>query len=344
MGIAVRRIASKTALAALTRYAADDVYIVVGTRDIFLFDATSEDAHDGTDVIKPDDLLARKPGRWIRAKFKAEDLDGTDGLPTHASAHENGGGDEISVEGLSGVLADPQLADTIHETSGPTDLEVGDVPDGHLLQRDGSAIIGLDPATLGGGFFSLTPPPAAAGWTAINSANPADFSKGIYLYSAANGDVNTAAIKGIQRAIPASAFRVTIAIMPVLILEKWVGCGIYVADNDGKIVAQTIAVKNDNYPMGIGVTKYDSPILWSADYVTGGNLSMTGGMIFMRIEVSGGNRVYSISADGENFFTILSTADNDHLTATKWGFFVNAQHATKPVACSLVHCVEEDLS
>lgn len=344
MGIEVRRIASKTALAALATYAADDVVFVVASNDVFKFDATSSAVHDGTDVIKPSNLLARKPGRWLRAKLKAEDLDGTDGMPTHAGAHENGGADEISVDGLSGVLADAQVADTIRETSGPDDLAVGDVADGYLLKRDGATIIGLDPATLGGGFFSLTPPPAAAGWTAINSANPADFSKGIYLYAAANGDVNTAAIKGIQRAIPAAAFRVTIAVMPVVFIEKWLGCGIYVADDAGKIVAATIGLKNDNYPMSIGVTKYDSPILWSADYAAGGNLNMSGGMIFLRIQVSGGNRVFSISADGENFFEVLSTVDNDHLTATKWGFFVNAQHATKPVAASLVHCVEEDLS
>jgi len=46
-------------------------------------------------------------------------------LPAHAAAHQNGGGDEISVAGLSGVLADPQTAAAhagTHEVGG------GDTP------------------------------------------------------------------------------------------------------------------------------------------------------------------------------------------------------------------------
>lgn len=148
MAIAVRRIASKTALAALTKYAADDVVFVVASNDIYKFDATSSAVHDGTDVIKPDDRLARKPGRWLRAKFKAEDVDFSEAMPAHAAAHENGGDDEISVDGLAGVLADPQKADTLVETGGPTDLAMGAVQDGHLLQRVGAGIAGKDPAEI----------------------------------------------------------------------------------------------------------------------------------------------------------------------------------------------------
>lgn len=57
---------------------------------------------------------------------------------SHAASHENGGSDELDVEGLSGVLADPQRADTLAATG--IDLIVGTVIDGHMLIRAGNVI------------------------------------------------------------------------------------------------------------------------------------------------------------------------------------------------------------
>lgn len=346
MGIVVRRIASKTALAALATYAGDDVCIVVATGDVFRFDATSSATHTGTDVIKPDDLLARKAGRWIRIKFKAEDLDGTDGMPAHKTAHQNGGADEISVAGLSGVLADAQVADKVVETSGPTTLSVGDVADGYLLKRVGATVVGLDPATIGGSgglVTTLVPPPAVAGWTALNSANGADFDGGIYLQSAANGDVNNPSVKGYERALPGATFNVTIGLMAVHFVEPWLGYGIYLRDHvGGKIVALAISIPAANRPASVDVGKYDSPTAFSANYGVGGQIAL-GVPKFLRFTVDGGNRVAQISADGQNWLTIQTIAANDFVTPTRWGWFVNAQHATLPVAASLVHCVEESL-
>lgn len=399
MGIVVRRIISKTALAALSTYAADDVMIIVATGDVFRFDAASSATHTGVDVIKPDDLLARKSGRWLRVKFKAEDLDGTDGMPTHAGAHENGGadeidvtglsgvladpqppiigagadeavagndarltddrdpnahkashenggGDEISVSGLSGVLADAQVADTIAETSGPTELAVGDVADGHLLKRVGATVVGLDPATIGGSgglVTTLVPPPAIASWTALNSANGVDFDGGIYLAAAANGDVNNPAVKGYERALPGATFNVTIGLMAVHFVEPWLGYGIYLRDHvGGGIVAIGISIPAANRPASVDVAKYTNPTTFSANYGIGGQIAL-GVPKFLRFTIDGGNRVAQISADGQNWLTIQTIADNDFVVPTRWGWFVNAQHGTLPVAASLVHCVEESL-
>lgn len=57
---------------------------------------------------------------------------------SHAASHENGGSDELDVDGLSGVLADPQRADTLAATG--VDLLVGTVTDGHMLIRSGTVI------------------------------------------------------------------------------------------------------------------------------------------------------------------------------------------------------------
>jgi len=56
----------------------------------------------------------------------------------HAESHENGGSDELSVTGLSGVLADPQVANTLHD--GTTSLALATLTDGQMLVRSGSTI------------------------------------------------------------------------------------------------------------------------------------------------------------------------------------------------------------
>lgn len=74
----------------------------------------------------------------------------------HAASHQNGGGDEVSVAGLSGVLADPQVANKIVETSGPTTLDVDAIADGEFLKRVGSDIVGASPG--GGGLGDVVGP------------------------------------------------------------------------------------------------------------------------------------------------------------------------------------------
>jgi hypothetical protein len=74
----------------------------------------------------------------------------------HAASHQNGGGDELSVSGLSGVLADPQVANTLVETSGPTVLVMDAVADGQFLKRDGTTVVGAAPG--GGGLGNVVGP------------------------------------------------------------------------------------------------------------------------------------------------------------------------------------------
>lgn len=62
----------------------------------------------------------------VRGK-KIVGLQPTTGLPLHASKHQNGGTDEINVQGLSGVLADGQTAKlhkTTHQNGGTDEISI----------------------------------------------------------------------------------------------------------------------------------------------------------------------------------------------------------------------------
>ena len=70
--------------------------------------------------------------------YDAEWIDAPTGASNHAATHQNGGGDEISVAGLSGVLADPQTADTLVGSNGSKTL--GALANGEMLVVSGSTI------------------------------------------------------------------------------------------------------------------------------------------------------------------------------------------------------------
>jgi len=91
----VADIAGLTAIVAASR--ADRMLAFVDDQNrLYSFDAAdTTDPTTRTDMEIPDDVTHPAPGRWIRMAY-------------HASEHENGGVDEISVAGLSGLLADDQ--------------------------------------------------------------------------------------------------------------------------------------------------------------------------------------------------------------------------------------------
>ncbi len=83
---------------------------------------------------------------------------GAGDLPAHASIHEDGGDDEISVEGLSGKLADQQMP-VDHDHSGDTgdggtfdaaNLTSGAAADGQVLTADGAGGAAWEDVTGGG--------------------------------------------------------------------------------------------------------------------------------------------------------------------------------------------------
>ena len=73
--------------------------------DIFFYELVAgTDAESLPDVVRPDDYATTTNERvWLLRAVPSA-------LPLHASTHEDGGADEISVTGLSGLLADGQTA------------------------------------------------------------------------------------------------------------------------------------------------------------------------------------------------------------------------------------------
>lgn len=83
----------------------------------------------------------------------------------HKTSHQDGGADEISVTGLSGVLADAQVADKIKTTTGPTTLTVGAVADGEFLKRVGSTVVGASAGGSSPAMYTYTSDQSLSGGT-----------------------------------------------------------------------------------------------------------------------------------------------------------------------------------
>ena len=90
--------------------------------DIFFYELVAgTDAESLPDVVRPDDYAASTNERvWLLRAVPSA-------LPLHASTHEDGGTDEISVAGLSGLLADGQTAlahASTHQNGGSDEISV----------------------------------------------------------------------------------------------------------------------------------------------------------------------------------------------------------------------------
>jgi len=63
---------------------------------------------------------------WNKKRTQLSDIAALGDPKAHHTSHENGGADEISVAGLSGVLADNQYADELRDSDGDTIASTGD--------------------------------------------------------------------------------------------------------------------------------------------------------------------------------------------------------------------------
>lgn len=116
----------------------------------------------------------------------------------------------------------------------------------------------------------------------------------------------------------------------------------YRQSSDGKLIAHGIG--RTAAGIGIKVSKYTSPTVFSAHYSDGTqlpNLPQFPPALWMRIKDDGANRISSVSFDGFNFIDIHSVGRTDYMTADEVGFFCNDQSAASAVSLMLISWLQE---
>jgi hypothetical protein len=371
----LRKVATKTALAAVKSWTPDDIMLVIATKDLFHFDADSGATHDGTDVIKPDSLLTRKAGRWLRVKFKAEDVDFSEAMPAHKTAHENGGADEINVDGLAGELADPQppiIGTGADEAVAGNDSRLTDTrdPNDHAANHvsgGGDAFLSTDlleaivkrlqtstgPTTLTLGAIAAAAgspytTPTAAGFTALNSATltdkTTDIGAGVHTNAPSTGATNTQRLKGGHKAMNYTSGTITLVMGLLARMSKndFAQAGLFFREaGTGKIVTFNLAMVS-------GVIGLDGSDLSGPDGVTyvrqavGSTttpLMPPGSKLFFKATYDGANMVASFSIDMVNWTVFATVAKDEYFTVApdQWGFYANANTGSGDVDATCFH-------
>lgn len=87
--------------------------------------------------------------------------------------------------------------------------------------------------------------------------------------------------------------------------------------------------RNYNLPsdIGVGTPKYTNPTTYSGGRYTRWDYDkpIYGTVYWAKLVDDGANRIFSMSADGENWHVYHSVARTDYLTADQFGFFANSE-------------------
>lgn len=106
-------------------------------------------------------------------------------------------------------------------------------------------------------------------------------------------------------------------------------CGILWRDSNTGKLSTFAAVRRASSPFDIGleVAKFTNETTWAgANYNPPPSDAkwIFGGVLWMKMQDDGANRIFSLSVDGENFHAHHTVGRTDHLTADQFGFFVNS--------------------
>ena len=266
-------------------------------------------------------------------------------VPTgHRVSHEDGGSDEISVTGLSGVLADNQHAiahHTTHESGGSdeiklddlkapddnTDLNASDSRHGLLPKLDNNSAHFLDgqgnwstPSGGGGGSSLIPPVPADFSWLNQGSASLSTADDRMYVSGPSNGTAQS--IHAQVKAIPTAPYKIDITFYPLLYFTQYSQvCVGWRQSSDGKIVVFNIYTEGDE--IKVNVLRFSDATTFNTSLIGSRADSLPFQPCIVRLEDDNSNRIISYSGDGNNFVPFYSEGRTSYLTASQSLFGIN---------------------
>jgi hypothetical protein len=196
---------------------------------------------------------------------------------------------------------------------------------GNLMWRDtGAAWVGYFNGTQ-----KVTTVPLVATFTAVNTPTTSDDNGFLRLTATTAGGENFKTLLKAWSAVNGA----TVLMQPQYGAE-YNQCGLVLTDGTttaAKLIVLGVAsLSTSQASINIGkytnYTTYDSGASYNSNY--------SHVPVWLRISVSGGNRLYQFSLDGKNFTTALSEADNTHLTATYVGIGCNSNNGLYPATAN----------
>jgi hypothetical protein len=175
-------------------------------------------------------------------------------------------------------------------------------------------------------------------WANQGGASVSTSFGGIYLTAPAGAGTNH---RMYVKSTPSTPYTITAALQGEIfggIANN--GFGMVLRESgSGKLI--TIIFQGEGSGQILYVAKWTNATTFSAAYLGGSNWYMQPPRFF-RIADNGTNRSYSVSYNGQQFYTLVSgQSRTDFLTADQIGFFANSQNATWPANALLLSWVEE---
>lgn len=136
-----------------------------------------------------------------------------------------------------------------------------------------------------------------------------------------------------KKAEPATPYTVTMAVVPTFIGENYVAAGLgWRESSSGKVANISLG-----YSTGfqLAANKWTNATTFSANYKSAAHPGH--GPIWLRIQVTGGNRLLFVSSDGFNFVQFHTISETDFLTPDEILFFINVNNTSHAAAMTVIH-------
>lgn len=165
-------------------------------------------------------------------------------------------------------------------------------------------------------------------WRNQGSATVTTYGNSFFLHAPAGSGDN---FRGREITAPGTPYTITTQIIPQLHRVADPNCGMYVGDNgNGKLVAFGL-YPNGNSATGTLVVFYFTNATTYSSTAVSVNFGVANIPIWLRINDTGTNFVFSWSSSGQQFYDVLTVSRTAHLsTPDRVGVYANAVNATYP--------------